>query len=62
LVRHGFRPISFSKYVAGIELTTDGMRQRDPRLLEQCFGDPCTAVLCCPESGPAVTAEDDVLG
>lgn len=37
LVRNGYRPVSFSKYVAGVELTSGRARRHDPRLLRDHF-------------------------
>lgn len=37
LLRAGHRPVSFSKYVAGVELTTGQARRHHPRLLREHF-------------------------
>ena len=37
LLHAGYRPVSFSKYVAGVELTTGHARRHHPRLLRQHF-------------------------
>ena len=50
LVRARFRPLSLSKYVAGIELTNGRARQHPPRLLRSAFTiprlDPAPDSLC----------------